>query len=153
MKDDTPVRSLSAVESSSETNVLASKRREAQIEPVVFDATIRGILSRQETQAGDFAFRAEVNHQRVRMARVRRAPERVPESFRVAVKRSFRLIALREIFLAVHVYHFPAFARNCFASGVQHVQFGKRGELVAVMRRQRLQAEIPRLLSGESRSE
>src|ERR1019366_10618007 len=106
MKGDTPVRSLSAVESSSEKNVLASKRREPQIQPVVFDATVRRILSRQKTQVGDFAFRAEVNHQRVRMTRVRRAPERVPESFRVAIEGLFRLVALGEIFLAVHVNHF-----------------------------------------------
>src|ERR1035441_5973399 len=72
MKGVTQVRSLSAIESSSETNVLTSKRREAQIQPVGFDATVRRILSRQETQAGDFPFRAEVNDQRVRMTRVGR---------------------------------------------------------------------------------
>lgn len=84
-----------------------SKRRATQIEAVVFDVSVVRIMALQQAHAGQFVFLAEINHQRMWMTRLGRAPERVLKCVRFAVNRIFHQIAFREIFLVVHIKNLP----------------------------------------------
>ena len=123
------------------------KRLGAQVKPVVLDAAVGGVLPGQQPQTGDFLFRPEIDHQRVRVGRLAIAPEGVPEGVRLAVN-AFSAGWLPLDFLAVHIDHLPAYMGNRFASRVQGVQFRERGELSPLCDDKRLQAKERALVAG-----
>src|SRR5262245_25226843 len=80
------------------------------INPILLDppAHIPAALPRRVAEAGDRPRRAEVEHEAMRMIRLRPTPFRVPEVRRLTVDRVFRRAVFLRAFLAIDVSNRPA---------------------------------------------
>ena len=108
-----------------------------------------GILPRQDANAGNIVLLAEVHDQGVGVMGMRRAVKRMPDGISIAVDGVFRAAVFRLSLLTVNVSDFPAIMRQRSAMGIEHIDFRDRGEFIAILGRESLQAEIARFPGGE----